>query len=1481
MSKNRKKIGRILLITYLVIFGIPAAILALLRTPMIQQYIADRAARYFSEELGTKVEIGTVDVKFPLDITLYDVYVEDLNHRPMINAGSVTIAPGDLFFESADLDLESILVDNASFHLVKDKGQKKPNVQFLISYFSGEPDPKENKKKSQSPFTVGVAELRNCSFSFFDYNKDTSLSSSLNFNALSLTELNLLASEVSVIGSDISAKIKHLALRDHSGFKVHHLASMLSLNEHMLNARQLQLITAASSIQMDLSFNVDSFQDFSDFVHKVHLDADIRNSRIGFTDLVCFVPSLKGMSSPLTLNGRISGTIADLQATQMKVRMGRNSALVFDLSVKGLPDIKKAEFDFQLTESRIRAGDLYAFTLPGSRPLLSQGSLSALQTASVTAQFNGRLDRFTTSLSAETNLGSALVDINSIGEFPNAAYHGSATLKQLNLSALTGPDVPVGVMSGNITFDGKGTSSQNYSINGEGDIAAIEYNGYVYSGISVRGSTRPGIFQGHLLSSDPNASLDFDGMIDFSDSLPVFDFIAQVEYVNLNPLHFSRNSSVSGFSGLIDMNVTGNHPDNMLGKIKLSDFRYFEGENEIAMNSLQVKLEKTDSLIKHIELKSDLVNGDIHGKFVFEEIAPALQNYLSNYIPSYYFSDSLTLKLSEQAFTFDFRVKDIQSVLDVFAPGIIISPNSIAKGQFNLSDHYLRAEIASNFFKTGSIRANNPVVIAETFNSNIYLTAQCDKLLYNDSLELGNLVANTVTYNDNSTFSVFWKNTNSPKAYSGDLSGNLFFKRGEPVLIQFAESDLILNDSTYHIAEKGKISLDTGAIEIRDFALFSGGQRLMVDGRVSRDPYDMVQVTFQNVMLDNFDDLTRSIKMDFDGRVNGYVLLSNLYDVPDYRSDIIIHKLLVNKNPVGDASIKSSWDSKSQSVYSEANIIYSGNVGTNIPLGVKGYFNPRDKENMLDLSIQLDRFDLKLIKPYLTSFSSNIDGNVSGNIFVRGNPERPDVNGYVAFRRANLLVDYLNMYYSFTDTLLINNREISMRNTTVFDAKGNPAAADLIATHDHLSNFQFDITLRPKRMQFLNTSAKDNDYFYGTAFATGVVRITGPPNQVNIEVAAQTDPGSVLYIPITSAGEVYQSDFIRFTGTRQDSAHVKTDIRVKDSGISLSFDIDVTPDAEVQIVFDPKIGDVMKGRGKGRIRMTIDRSGEFLMFGNLEIEKGDYLFTLENVINKKFLVDPGGIISWNGDPYGGVMDLYARYAIKTSLYELFPVDNSSEVYKKAVPVHCLMHLTGDLLSPDITFDLDLPESDENTRNLVKNIIGNSEEMNRQVFALLIINSFIPAEKNTFNSPISQGIGNTSFELLSNQFSNWLSQISNDFDIDLSYNQGDQETSTQVEVALRTQLAHDRIVLETNLAIGGNQTGTPDNQQASGIAGDVSIEYKISEDGKLRVKAFNRSNTVDVVANNAPYTQGIALFYRKEFDRFRELWRRKTEQNATP
>ena len=316
----------------------------------------------------------------------------------------------------------------------------------------------------------------------------------------------------------------------------------------------------------------------------------------------------------------------------------------------------------------------------------------------------------------------------------------------------------------------------------------------------------------------------------------------------------------------------------------------------------------------------------------------------------------------------------------------------------------------------------------------------------------------------------------------------------------------------------------------------------------------------------------------------------------------------------------------------------------------------------------------------------------------------------------------------------------------------------------------------------------------------------------------------------------------------------------------------------MQIIFDSKVGDIIKGRGNGDLSIEVNKEGDYSMIGDYTITSGDYLFTLEGIINKKFEVIPGGTIVWTGDIYEANVDLKARYPLKAPLYDLVMHIDSSDVYKKSIPVDVILGMKNNLFNPDISFDIELPTSNENAKGMLKSMISTEQEMNRQVFSLMILNSFMPTEQNTYANPVASSMGVSSTEMLSHQLSNWLSQISNDFDIGVNYRPGDQITSDQVEVALSTQIFNDKITIDGNVGVGGNDIGQQDDQNSNNVVGDVEVEYKISN--KLRIKVYNRSNAIDPLADRAPYSQGVAIFYRKEFDRFGDLFRRKKKKEQT-
>jgi hypothetical protein len=330
------------------------------------------------------------------------------------------------------------------------------------------------------------------------------------------------------------------------------------------------------------------------------------------------------------------------------------------------------------------------------------------------------------------------------------------------------------------------------------------------------------------------------------------------------------------------------------------------------------------------------------------------------------------------------------------------------------------------------------------------------------------------------------------------------------------------------------------------------------------------------------------------------------------------------------------------------------------------------------------------------------------------------------------------------------------------------------------------------------------------------------------------------------------------------------------TGLDMNFDLEVTPDAEVQIVFDPKVGDIIRGNGNGNLNLQISNDGKFLMFGDFAIESGDYLFTLQNIINKKLRVERGGTIQWNGDPVDAIIDMRAIYSTKAVPSVLVP-DAPAYLKDKRYPVDCHLIMTDKMMNPKLQFEIILPTAEDETKNFVKNAITTDEELTKQFLSLLVINNFSSSQFSSGNAiGTAQGAGMagvTTSELLSNQLSNWLSQISNDFDIGVNYRPGDEITTDQLEVALSTQILDDRVTIHTNLDVGGSQTtATQEGTSTKNITGEFDVNVKLTNDGKLSLKAYNHSND-DQLYTTSQYTQGVGFIYREDFNTFGELVRR--------
>jgi hypothetical protein len=444
-----------------------------------------------------------------------------------------------------------------------------------------------------------------------------------------------------------------------------------------------------------------------------------------------------------------------------------------------------------------------------------------------------------------------------------------------------------------------------------------------------------------------------------------------------------------------------------------------------------------------------------------------------------------------------------------------------------------------------------------------------------------------------------------------------------------------------------------------------------------------------------------------------------------------------------------------------------------------------------------------------------------------------------------------------------DQKSIRFEHIKVNDVNGNQADLNGVIYHNHLSDFVFNIEINARNFQALNTTFTDNELFYGTAYATGKVKITGPLDLIKLNMALRSEKYTLINIPLTNPEEVSKSSFITFINTNE-TVQVKKEESTKLTGIDMTVELDATPDAEIRLIFDSKIGDIIKGRGNGNLTMTIDPLGEFKMYGNYQVVSGDYLFTLQNLLNKKFVISPGGNIRWSGSPYDAEVDIEGIYKLKTSLYDLL----QDTAYKKRVQVEVILKLTDKLFNPNIAFTIKVPDVDPTTETLINRYINTEQELNKQTMSLLVLNRFSRASDVEYAGTSSSGISANVSEVLSQQLSIWASQISDAFDVGVNYRAADEFSQEELEVALSTNLFNDRVTVDGAVNVSENNTNT------SNLVGDFNVEVKVSKDGRLRFKAFNKSVENTIVNNYASqYTPGIGIFYREEFNTFRELYQR--------
>lgn len=1426
--------------------------------------------------------------------------------------------PGGTFVEAV-VPNASIIVDTIDLvgqllH-IKDLELNEPLVNVVFkekeTIDKDKDKDKSDSSKGEPSLFVDRFSLTKGSFSLDDFKSEENktFKDAIDFKHLLFPKLQMEIRDFSFDKGNIEAVIENINLEEKSGFALNKFAAnRFSLTDRRIELIGLDVETPGSQLRDTLLFKYRSLDDFGNFKEKVLIDARLQDSRFAIHDLTYFVPKLKNnpffiqnKDEIVTIDGRVSGRINNLRGRDLNIELGKSTTIQGDFSSRNLT--VKGEEALNLNLTRLST-DIQTLRLliPGFVPPRNFDKLGRIN-------FTGRFDGFFTDFVAfgalDTDVGNARMDMrmNLRDGRDRAAYSGTLALNDFDLAKWADDD-----RFGKITFNsevkqGVGLTLETVNASLVSQIQSFSFKGYNYEKVDFTGTLNKNLFDGQLNIDDENADLSFDGTINFADSLPQFNFAADIETLDLFALNLSKEKYALG--GKMDIQLRDKELDRIEGTIAIRDFVLVKDSLEFSADSLFVESKLRDAKNRKLTFESDVIDFSIDGQFKIEKIPNVFTSYLANHYPQ--LADRFGVnppqkKYTTQRFYYELELEDSRNLTNMFIPKLDTLKDIELVGfvDTDIDTMYIDLEartltyddvVLDDIFFNLESNATEGILNAGVYHTQLKGGQDLNPLRLEAILR-----PDTIDFEVNATnFTTVLDNLNLP----GQLTIN-----DEYIQISFLPKDIVIYRQKWAIDPSNFLRIGKKKIETRDFKLFnSTGQYLEV--RSLRDQKG-IDAHIGGFDLSFIDEIWDYKNLDFNGGFIVDVQVADLFHLKDISLGISADTLLINGDDWGALRVDATMPDIKSPAQADLSIT---RPDINRQLIAEAYFVPdeKNKESWMQHTYQI-KGDIKNYPLYIAEYwiadgVDNTRGDFDGKVRIWGG-DKPQIEGEVDVRNLETTIEYLQTRYSTPSGKMIINNDFlfDASNNYIYDEEGNRAELVGGITHKNLRNMALDAAVISDKFLVLNTTKEDNPVYYGKAVMGGEVRFSGNFDYTDIDINGRSGEDSELFIPVTeerSASEIKFIELINKEDVRLNEEEQKGKSDPK--GVQVSINLSFNDKAQVSMIFDEKTNDIIKGRGNGDVQLFVPRGGEDItMFGNYDITEGEYLYTLLKFINKPFKVKQGGTIRWNGSPYEAELDLQAAYTgLNTPLYNfLVEYLNDPRIQAEArnsTSVNLIMDLKGNMRQPSITFDIEFPqlingELRSYTESKMRILRDDENELNRQVFGLMVIGSFLPAGQSTLEGSGSLIPFNTVSEWFANQLSMYLTEVLSEvfvgvegvsaIDFDVNYNfyqlndisiNDDQLVRNGSELQLELSvLLNDRLEINVGGNIDWSSTGAGSGTSGAFLAGEFVLEYALTENRQLKVRLYGLSDQTLVSQNQRRFQYGVGLSYRKEFDTFSEF-----------
>lgn len=1393
-----------------------------------------------------------------------------MGQQAVVKLGEMNVEANAMDLKTRKIDLSLLRLHNTFLSYHQSEGS------FLVDKKTEAAEQPADSTNTSWTINLDELSLAGNSIQYHDFNKPVT-KNAFDANHVWVTNLETEANDLVWEGSNMSGALEELSFRERSGLVVESFSAQLTLSDTAAVVKNFRFKSAHTAIALEGEATFPSLAQITERYDLTAVDLKIEPSVISYRDVHLFAPDLLD-SVPLTIPLKTTVAFeADVSGLLSKLLIDRLVVKTFDsthLDIAGTVGLQKQgdhEFDLRLKRIFTTRTDITSAVVDTLLP----ASIALPDWLLLTGGVRGTANSPTAEVHLASNFGDVLVNAalskNAVTEI--TSYKGNLRVEKFQTGKLLKQEQIMGPLSLTASIDGSGFTMGELDTKLKLNVSSFTYQNYEYRDFNIDGYLNRYFFEGVASLNDKNLTMKLDGALDFNEEVPNYRFKFELKNADLQALNLSERPLKA--RGTLEVDLATADFKIINGDLGIRKFAVANGEDVYAVDSLLFASvdQKGQS---EVSIRSDIIDGDFQGTINFYSLGEVIQRHFNNYFSLH---DSVFDKpAAPQNFKFSLTIKDTDLITEILVPELEPFVPGVITGEFDSNNDDLQMRIGLAQIRYGTMGTDSI-----TFN----MDSDSEKLTYKlalrkikmDTLGIESLMVQGTVADDSIRTKLVILDSVQRDKY---VIGGVFYSLEEMFQFKLLPDEVLMNYAPWSTPADNNLKFTAAGIQAHNFSITNINESISV--LTTNDEDSTVSVSFKDLNLQNITRLVEG-RAPVDGLANGDLNIM-VADKGAFNSRLTIDRLQLFDHEWGDLAV-ALGRTKDGPLNIDVRI-----ESETTELKAYGYLS-RAATPEINFVADILKFDLSNVGVLTGGQLKNTSGNLTANVTVTGNTTTPEIEGKVHFDEAKFTPAMVNSEFALNDeTITLQGERIILSDFEIRDRENNLAKITGDIVSEGFQTFVLNLKLAANDFQVLNSTAKDNDLFYGKVGLTTTANITGTATQpvINMRINLTEDSDFTYVIPQSEKGVLEQEGIVEWVDRDAKKDPFLASIEQRDTvkstftGIDLSANIELNDQETFNIIIDPATGDKLSVKGNSTLTLDIDPTGDMVLTGRYEISEGTYDLSFYKMVKRNFSIEKGSTITWAGNPLDATMDIRAIYEVETSPIDLIASQSTDQqelnTYKQRLPFLVYLEIKGDLMTPEIGFQLDMAEANRNAFGgvvyaKIRDINTRESDLNKQVFALLILKRFI--SDNPLDSKAGSDVASTARRSVSKLLSEQLNRLSENvegveltFDVKSyeDYSSGSGEGQTDVQLGLSKSLLDDRLVVKVsgNFEVEGERS----QNSASDYIGDLALEYKLTEDGRFRITGF-RNTQFDMI-NGELLETGVGLIYIKDYNTLRELFR---------